>query len=355
MAFSALEIERFTAFDAARLDLAPGINVLIGDNGTGKSHVLKLLYVLHEATRKHWSNSETPTGFAAQVHGYLVSTFLPDGDQVGRLVRRIPGGPKTARVRAVLASVEVEFAVTPKGRVTAPQPKHPDDLEPAISRPAVFLPPREMLSIYPGFVSDWEERASTYDRTYYDLCLLLGKSPLKGARDGERRLLLAPLEEALGGEIYTAGGRFFVRSQDGDIEMPLLAEGLRKIAQLAYLVINGALRRHSLLLWDEPEANLNPEKAPLLAATVLGLARRGVQVVLATHDYVLASELSRQMEAAADTQPACAFFSLHRDAVGQRQIERAERFTLLQHNPILDALAALHDRELAGEAASRVP
>ncbi len=355
MAFTSLKIERFTAFGAADFALAPGVNVLIGANGAGKSHVLKLLYVLHEATRKYWNDLDANLDFAAQLQAFLTETFLPHEAQVGRLVRRGQRGSKTCKVAASFGATGVKFSLTHRGTLSAPHPKDPGDADDRARRPAVFLPPREMLSLFPGFVSDWEERESTYDRTYYDLCLLLGRSPLRGAREGERKRLLEPLEAALGGEIHTQGGRFFVRSDDGEIEMPLLAEGLRKIAQLAYLVINGSLRARSLLLWDEPEANLNPEMSPLLASTVLGLARQGIQVVLATHDYAFASELSRQIEAAREGVPACAFFSLRRDEAGQRQVERAEAFALLQHNPILDAMAALHDRELADAGALEAP
>lgn len=36
---------------AAVFDFASGVNVLIGENSTGKSHVLKLVYCLNESVR----------------------------------------------------------------------------------------------------------------------------------------------------------------------------------------------------------------------------------------------------------------------------------------------------------------
>lgn len=39
-----IKIEKFTAFDDLDVVLSEGINVLIGANGTGKTHLLKLLY-----------------------------------------------------------------------------------------------------------------------------------------------------------------------------------------------------------------------------------------------------------------------------------------------------------------------
>lgn len=76
------------------------------------------------------------------------------------------------------------------------------------------------------------------------------------------------------------------------MEAPLLAEGLRKLAALIRLMQNGSIRRGSVLFWDEPEANLNPILSKTVTQTIYALARHEVQVVLATHDYLLASRLS---------------------------------------------------------------
>ncbi len=352
-----LTIRRFTAFGEATFDLAPGVNVLVGSNGAGKSHVLKLLYALHEATRRAWEPAPHAPGFDALLQTILAEVFLPD--HLGRLVRRTQKGRKTADVSLSFGASEAHFSLTHHGNLTAATHGDPIDDDYRNTLPAVFLPTREMLSIYPGFVSHWEERQTTWDRTYYDLCLLLGRSALRGPRDAARQRLLGPLEAALGGETDASNGRFFVKLPDGDMEMPLLAEGMRKLAQLAWLILNGSLQRKSLLLWDEPEASMNPEHAPLLAGTVLGLAREKVQVVLATHDYVFASELSRQIEAERRVDPDAAdrdaFFSIRRATGGERQVERTDTFALLESNPILDALAALHDRELLPAAGDAQP
>src|SRR5688500_19388118 len=39
-----LHLSAFTDFDEAEFEFVPGINVLMGENGTGKSHVLRILY-----------------------------------------------------------------------------------------------------------------------------------------------------------------------------------------------------------------------------------------------------------------------------------------------------------------------
>ena len=44
MALTRVELENFTAFRSLKLDLCPGINVLVGANGTGKTHLMKVCY-----------------------------------------------------------------------------------------------------------------------------------------------------------------------------------------------------------------------------------------------------------------------------------------------------------------------
>ena len=83
----------------------------------------------------------------------------------------------------------------------------------------------------------------------------------------------------------------FTAFQDLDLELSLLAEGFRKLGLLWLLIRNGTLLEDSVLFWDEPEANLNPKLYRLLMYVLLELQRNGVQVFLATHDYIILKEL----------------------------------------------------------------
>ena len=47
MAIQKIILENFTVFKNAELDFCNGVNVLIGENGTGKTHLLKWLYATH--------------------------------------------------------------------------------------------------------------------------------------------------------------------------------------------------------------------------------------------------------------------------------------------------------------------
>ncbi|WP_052700400.1 AAA family ATPase [Methylocucumis oryzae] len=46
-----LAVRNFTVFKEAELRFSPGLNVIIGENGTGKTHLLKLAYMFSNLWR----------------------------------------------------------------------------------------------------------------------------------------------------------------------------------------------------------------------------------------------------------------------------------------------------------------
>ena len=89
-----LEVKNFTAFPKARLDFARGLNVIIGENGTGKTHLLKLPYavmaVSAEEGRKRNGRQPIKAFLQARLAEKLVNVFRPEG-RLGRLARRHKG------------------------------------------------------------------------------------------------------------------------------------------------------------------------------------------------------------------------------------------------------------------------
>ncbi len=338
MKVTRLHLRNFTVFPDTTFDFAPGVNVLIGANGTGKSHVLKLVYALTEATRRFVAGQGLEGGkdptLNALVRGMLMGVFQPDGLSSFQCAQ---GSAASMSLDWEGARLEVALEGTKDVLTT----NVTGSLE-GIGRP-LFLPPREVLSIFPGFAAAWLHRESEFDRTYFDLCVALGLKPL---RSGGPTALLDPIEKELGGKVVMREGRFYLDYDGGEMEMPMVGEGDRKLAMIAYLLMNGSLSENAYLLWDEPEANLNPKRAHLTSDTAAGLAKGGVQVFLATHDYSLTSELSLMVDTGGLGAGDAAFFGLHRnERTSDVLVDRGERLAELQNNAILDAFASLHARE----------
>lgn len=159
-------------------------------------------------------------------------------------------------------------------------------------KPPVFLPTRELLTLYPGFIELYETRYLEFEEAWRDTCMLLGAPTLRGPREKAIAHLIEPLEQQLGGRVVLdTNGRFYLRPFNaGKMEMPLVAERWRKLAMLVRLISTGSLLDKGCLFWDEPEANLNPTLIREVARAILGICKAGVQVFAATHSLFLLRE-----------------------------------------------------------------
>lgn len=332
----------FTAFDALEVEFCDGLNLFVGENATGKTHLLKFLYAAVRAEEEAALGAPPAEGAtlgAVSPSEKLKAVFRPAEASLGRLVRK----------GAVAAEVLVEAgAVSNRWAFDGEAPTHHRTWNRMGVHSAVFIPSREALAMFEGFMAAYQRRELSFDETYYDLCLALSASPLRGAYLEQQRPLIERLEQLLGGRVRLEGARFYVE-RDADeqaIEAHLLAEGHRKLATLVQLLRNGSLRPGSILFWDEPEANLNPQLILTLVEILQELAAAGVQIFLATHDYLLSHRLSLAAEYKTRPDVATRFFSFFRPQPGAGvEVEWADTLAGIEHNPILDGFAALYDLE----------
>ena len=153
-----------------------------------------------------------------------------------------------------------------------------------------------MMENAPGFRALYSQREIHFEEIYDDIIAKAFLGTLKGPVDKERKKLLDILQKAIDGKVVTKKEEFFLQNKQGELEFTLLAEGFRKLALLWILIQNGVLLNGSMLFWDEPEANLNPALMGTVAEILLALQRQGVQIFVATHDYVFLKWLSLKLK-----------------------------------------------------------
>ena len=330
MTLTRVRLERFTAFKKLDLALSPGINVILGENGTGKTHLMKVCYAACDASKPHVSFDDK-----------LIDVFLPSGRVLGRLIRRQRGSIRGAvevfrdgrRLRASFSNL----AKAPTSPTITGAKKWED-----LPIKSVYIPPKEMLANAPGFRSLYGQREIRYEAIYDDL-LQWAYLPLpRGPIEVQSKHLFPDLEKALKGKVTVKNEEFFLRSRQGKIEFPLLAEGIRKLGLLWILLRNGALQDGSVLFWDEPETNLNPKYFGVVIDVLLKLQRMGVQIFFATHDYVILKELDLRQR----NGDVIAFHSLFRSETGEVDCRTADNFLGIEPNAILDTFGDLYDREV---------
>lgn len=335
-----LYLSDFTCFAKANLHFCKGINVFIGRNGTGKTHILKCLAASMKANAA-FARSETKSKdkfgdlFTEKLRGY----FKPDA--LGHLVNKSGTGAATVRISFPKTGT-LEYSFGEKASLAK------TDNNAYIEQPHfVYIPPREMLSLFDGFISLYEKREISFDETYLDLAKALDVAPLRNAALQEAHNMLSPVLAKWNIEVVRRGNQFYVMEHGKEYEAHLLAEGLRKVATIIYLCINGEITRGTTLLWDEPESNMNPALISVIVDLLIGLSKEyGVQMFLSTHDYLLSHKLSMMAEYATSDSPEMRFFSLYKKS-GEDSVtvESAETLMGVSHNPILDEYSAFFDLE----------
>lgn len=308
---TSLELEDFMAFHRARFEFGRDLNVFVGENGTGKSQLLKLVYSVLAVLHKPPPGFETLPGFPSFLLRQKISGVFRPGASLAQLVR---GNATQARVvlnRRVPLTNLVWSILNPESELVVEQA--PVSLE---SISPVFIPPVDLLSFYPGFVSTYSARHVEFDETWYDTAVLLGQPPLKQLQP-ELAHQLGLVEGLMDGKVeLDPSGRFqLALSSGGKREIPLVAEGLRKLGGIARLIVTGSLQKGTSLFWDEPESNLNPKLIKEVAKLIVALSRFGVQVFIATHSIFLLREL--EMFLATEFAPLDArFFGLQPSDTG---------------------------------------
>lgn len=343
-----LQLERFGPFGDASFEFTDGVNVILGANSTGKTFAAKALYSVLKGLGPEARPGVPPREL---IRDKLSAVFRPDDGDVRRLVSRLHG-KSSGRIRVEmddLTPVRVTLSTAAKQAVSNLEyPRVSEDSTlPALEVPALFLPSREVLAMYEGFIAAYQARELAFDETYFDTAVALSAAALRGPRPGHLRDVMDRLEGELGGKIRLEGERFYLHGQRGRLEAHLLAEGLRKIGSIVHLISNGALRQGGVLIWDEPEANLHPRLAEVVVECLGALAEGGVQVIVATHDYLIADAVSRWSEyrQVVDRTANVRFFQLYRDDDDAVQLDTADTFSGIPLNPLLDAFLDHHDRE----------
>jgi len=340
-----LSLNGFTVFSDAKLSFSPGLNVIVGENGCGKSHLLKVAYSViansAEETKRPTVGEPTKVALQKSLADKLVHVMRPEA--LGRLARRVQGR-KRCEVGLEFddAGLNCQFSFATSSKTEVQIDQLPTKWH---EKAPVFLPTRELLTLYPNFVSVYENHYLEFEETYRDTCLLLGALALRGPREKQIAELLTPLEEAMGGKVVLdKNGRFYLQiPKQGNMEMPLVAEGLRKLAMVSRLISTGSLLDKGYLFWDEPETSLNPRLIKLIARMICHLSKQGIQVILATHSLFLLRELEilRGSKEFSDIEKR--FFALRPGSDGV-EVEQGDVLEDLQTLVLLDEELEQSDR-----------
>lgn len=254
--------------NAFELHFSDGINVIIGENGTGKTTLLKMIYA---ATQ--WSIKQTHSGKTDRFHKFF-SNNISDSD----LLKNDTGKQRYCGFEVFDGEHTFSYSLSHKGFLNL-------DTWLGLDIQSVFIPTTEMLSHSKDFLALNEKFNMPFDGTQVDI-IVNASLPEARTLPSYMNAILEQISRAIDGTVIQENDTFYIIKNDGrKIDFSLEAEGLRKLALLWKLIRNGLLEHGTILLWDEPESNLNPELFPLAAKILLELEQNGIQIFIATHSY----------------------------------------------------------------------
>ncbi len=371
---SRLHLKNFIAFADLCINFSPGINIVIGENGTGKTQLLKAILALSGPAAHGEQAGE-------QLARKLCRLYHPLSNQVGELRRS--GVRGEAQLSATFASGQ-EIAAQFSGSATAAKVSTSTN---EVAAPALFIPTKEVLSLVRGLTAE-QPHLPTIERIFDDGYLDLANALVKeGVNDLNAKVQLNPkfgsivprLTNLIGGQYLLENGRFvfepgryvekdaatrskaqhaqmyqdstewkFVPGSKQRLSSGMTAEGFRKIGVLQRLLGNGSLNPGASgpLLWDEPESNLNPKLMKDLVLALLELARNGQQIILATHDYVLLKWFDLLMDKGKGDQVRFHVLSRNADS-GQVRRDSMDDYRAIEPNAIADTFNELTKEQVA--------
>ena len=244
MNITQIKLENFTVFKDAEISFDKGINIFIGENGTGKTHILKVLYSACQAANPKVSFSNK-----------IVRTMLPDEFKISRLITRNRGNHNAnvkicAKMDEDTSTKNLTVDFNNKTKKWDALVKGEETWEKTFCEiSSIFIPAKEILSNGYNLTAAVEKDNVRFDDTYIDIINSAKVDISVGRNSADRDNRLKAIEKIINGTVFydSKKDEFYLKKGNSKQEFNLVAEGVRKMALLWQLVKNGTLEKGSFL------------------------------------------------------------------------------------------------------------
>ena len=388
-----VHISNFTVFKDCYTDFSKGVNIFIGENGTGKTHLLKAIYCLNESFYEKVGNNKYKMSvddvrYPFPATNTMLNKFVFNGikDQVNNkeleiykcakeydisnnkeekkelkiktvnkfneyfglinnwkiefnnvIIKLSNGNTKIKNGSIISNSV---FYLYDKNNIKDNESLFDDNEYVFKNKKITYIPCKDILTNSKGFISLYNKREVSFESVYYDI---LNKAFVPQLRELDPYLedITKKIENAIGGIVIQKDEVFFIKYKDfGEVQFTMVAEGHKKLALLWLLIKNGEIDKDTILLFDEPESNLNPKLTRVLVEILLSLSRLGVQIFLATHNNFIIEDFELQRKE--NDKIKFHSFYFDEDKNNGVLIESSEYLNNIQHNSIEDKFEEQH-------------
>jgi len=283
---NSIELKNFGPLRELQWQNLNKINLLIGENGAGKTFLLKALYSALRTIEQYKRGNDQKSSSEILVDK-LFWTF--QADKIGDLVTK--GAESDLSLKLNFDSKAFNYSFGNRTNKSIPLE---NNIPPPRNSNSIFLPAKELLSLHDIILkSRQQDQVFGFDDTYYDLALALSLLSPKG----KNYTLFAPvrksLKDIIGGKVEydNASSRWQFKRVNQKFPIRVTAEGIKKIGILDTLLGNRYLDTNSVIFMDEPESALHPKAISQLLDIVARLAESGIQFFLASHSYFVVKKL----------------------------------------------------------------
>ena len=340
--YSSVTLKNVGGFKHFQWQEHANINILIGKNDTGKTHLLKTLYSFAKSSEEFIKQSSQPHAaqetFSTILANKLLWTFQPEGNGLSEIVTK---GQAKLKVEVRLCQENYHFSfgrdTTRKITDCSSNIVCPESLQ------TFFIPPKELLTAFDAIGAVREQlQIFGFDDTYYDLIKALRLPTTKGNIQRDMKEVLDSLEELFTGEIVREENRFIFKRGREKFGMSQVAEGIKKIGILTTLIRNRTLQKGTILFMDEPETNLHPEAIIALVKMLFILSKAGIQIYIATHSYFIIKQFELLAREHNQNIQLCSLVKSNGNITGEfRDLQEG-----LLDNPIIDASIQLYEDDV---------
>ena len=327
-----IKIENLTVFEDLEINTNYTINVFIGENGTGKTHLLKFIYLACFGPITFLdSKTNTAYPFAKKLLGRCGSELVR-ADEHANSSFKVFSNTEVITGYSIKKNKEVFGPFSTKIKL--------DD----IRKNLVFIPAKDMLTHSKGLPAMKKEYGINmpFDESYINIIEKASKWNKKEMPKIAKEIVPI-LEDIMDGVVEIVNEVFYIKKRNGRmISFDFEAEGIKKFGLLWQLLMSGTITTGTILLWDEPETNINPTLASIIAKILLELSRSGVQIFLSTHSYFLAN----YFDVLEGEESECVFHSLYKTEQNGVKCESNTNFSNLSQNAIMEEHIKLYDAEI---------
>lgn len=342
-----LYLNNFMLFDEIEFNDFARINLFIGENDTGKTSVLKVLYSIASGIEDYSDNVRIK---------YTALGYSPGIE----LVLKLPGSFSTSEKDLIktnndhfsikcnvensdkIEDILLKFQLKPDLKNYEYEHKPPRMV---YDFNTIFIPPKEILSIK-NAINLSSGKLNDFDDTYIDLVKSI-ETPIN-IEDSNRLDVFRNHKKYdwYDGQVQiieeNGGKRPVFIKNNIKFEIHNVAEGIKKLGIFPVLESFGHLTKKTILFIDEPENSVHPKALRELMRFFYDISKEGVQIFMASHNQFVVQQL-RNIAKINNYSINCYSLLKEKDSIQCKLFDLKYK---LAENPIIDEALKMFDESV---------